>query len=107
LSPRVEITPHGQRDPTMSWWTDVMRQLGGGRVPTPYNDEFFFWWHRQVIAIDDYSYGGIDYRGDPNMPFPPGSAYGDIGKKCFYIFHFFVFFNKNKKTQIFLYGIKY
>jgi hypothetical protein len=44
LSPRVEITPHGQRDPTMSWWTDVMRWLGGGRVPTPYNDEFFFWW---------------------------------------------------------------
>jgi hypothetical protein len=94
LSPRVEIIPHGPRDPSMSWWTDVMRRLGGGRVPTPYNDEFFFWWRRQVIAIDDYPYAGIDYRGDPDMPFPPGSAYGDIGKKCFYIFHFFVFFQK-------------
>jgi hypothetical protein len=42
LSPRVEIIPHGPREPTMSRWTDVMRQLGGGRVPTLYNDEFFF-----------------------------------------------------------------
>jgi hypothetical protein len=42
LRPRVEIIPRGPRDPTMSWWTEVMRQLGGGRVTTPYNDEFFF-----------------------------------------------------------------
>jgi hypothetical protein len=24
LSPRVEITPHGLRDPSISWWTDVI-----------------------------------------------------------------------------------
>jgi hypothetical protein len=30
LIPRVEITPHGKRDPTMSWWTNMMRWLGGG-----------------------------------------------------------------------------
>jgi hypothetical protein len=41
LSPRVEITPHGPHDPTMSRWTDVMRGLGDGKVPNPYNDEFF------------------------------------------------------------------
>jgi hypothetical protein len=36
------------------------------------------------------------------MPFPPGSAYGDISKKCFYIFHFFLcFFKKNKKQKYF------
>jgi hypothetical protein len=34
LSPRLDITPHGLHDPTMSWWIDVMRRLGGGRVPT-------------------------------------------------------------------------
>jgi hypothetical protein len=35
LSPRVDITLHIKRDPTMSWWTDVMKRLGGGRVSTP------------------------------------------------------------------------
>jgi hypothetical protein len=80
-----------------------MRQLGGGIVPTPYNDDFFFWWCRQVIAIGDYPYARIDYRGDPYIPFPLSSAYGDIGMKSFYIFHF-LFFSKRriKRTNIFV-----
>jgi hypothetical protein len=40
------------------------------------------------------------------MPFPPGSAYGDIGMNFFYIFHFF-FFSIRIKMKIVLYGIKY
>jgi len=83
-----------------------MRRLGGGRVLTPYNDESFFWWRRHVISIDDYPYAGIDYRGDLDVPFPPGSTYDDIGKKFFCIFHFFCFSKRIKNTNI-LYGIKY
>jgi hypothetical protein len=67
LGPRVEIVLHGPRDPAMAWWTEVMRWQGGGRVPTPYNDEFFFWWSRQVMALEDYPYAGIDFRGDLDM----------------------------------------
>jgi hypothetical protein len=44
LIPRVEFLPHDLRRFSMTRWTDVMRWLGGGRVPTPYNDEFFHWW---------------------------------------------------------------
>jgi hypothetical protein len=48
-----------------------------------------------VIAINNYPYVGIDYRGDPNMPFAPSSTYGDIGKKIIFIyFVFLVFFSK-------------
>jgi hypothetical protein len=53
LIPRVDIIPHGPCDPSMSWWTNVKWQLGGGRVQTPHNYEFFFQWHRQVIDIED------------------------------------------------------
>jgi hypothetical protein len=70
-------------------------------VSTPYNDEFFFWWNRQVIAIDDYPYARINYKGDPDMPFPSGSTYGDIGMKFFYIFPFLCFFEKSKKRKYF------
>jgi hypothetical protein len=92
LGPRFEIIPRGPHDPTMARWTEVMRWQGRGRVPTPYNEDFFYWWRRQVIALDDYPYEGIDLRGDPDMLLPPIVAYGDIGMpKCFYIFHFFVF----------------
>jgi hypothetical protein len=46
LGPRVEIVLHVPRDLAMAGWTEVMRPLGGGRVPTPYNEEFLFWWCR-------------------------------------------------------------
>jgi len=84
LGPRVDIVPNGPRDPTMARWTEVMRWLGGGRVPTPYNDEFYFWWCWQMIALDDYPYVGIDFKGDMDMQLPPGSSYGDIGMKHFF-----------------------
>lgn len=83
MVPRVKIVPHGPCDLAMAWWTKVMRKQGGGRVPTPYNDEFFFSWSRQVMALEDYPYVGIDFRGDMDMLLPPGSTYGDIGMKKF------------------------
>ena len=58
-----------------------MRRLGGGRVANPYPIDLFPWWWRQIIAIDDYPYAGIDFRGDPDMPLPPGATYGDIGNE--------------------------
>jgi hypothetical protein len=103
LGPRVEILPRGPHDPAMAWWTEVMRRQGGGRVSTPYNEDFFYWWQRQVISLDDYPYAGIDFRGDPDMPLPPGTAYGDIGmSNVFKYFIFFVFLYN--RTKIFLDG---
>jgi len=98
LRPRVEIIPRGPCDLAMAWWIEFMRRQGGGRVSTPYNDDFFFCWRRKIIALDGYPYVGIDFIGDPDMPLPLGAAYGSIGKG-FYIFHFFLYFcikgNKN------------
>jgi hypothetical protein len=102
LIPRVEIIPHGPHDLAMSWWTEVMRRLGGGRVPTPYNYEFFFWWRRQVIAIGDYPYAFLNYRGDANIPFPPDSTYGDVGMNFFIYFIFLCFSKRVKNTNIWM-----
>ena len=76
-----------------------MHRLGGGRVANPYPADFFPWWRRHIVAIDDYPYGGIYFWGDSNIPLPPGSAYGEIGTesrlslflKFFELFNFFVF----------------
>jgi hypothetical protein len=63
-----------------------------GRVPTPYNDEFLFWWSQQVMALEEYPYPRIDFRGDSNIPLPPGYSYKDIGMQpCFNISFFCVF----------------
>ena len=56
------------------------------RVANPYPTDFFPWWRRQIIAINDYPYVGIDFRGDPDMPLPLGGAYGDISNESQTIF---------------------
>ena len=58
-----------------------MRKLGGGRVSNPYPANFFPWWRRHTVAIDDYPYAGIDFWGDPDMPLLLGTTYGDIGNE--------------------------
>ena len=110
LSPRVDVPLHGVRDPAQRCWVDAMRRLGGGRVANPYPANFFPWWRWQIIAIEDYPYAGIDFRGDPDMPLPPGSAYGDIGNesrpllffKIFEVFNFFCVFliMRNQKYMV-------
>ena len=68
-----------------------MRILGGGRVDNPYPVDFFPWWRRQIISIDDYLYVGIDFHKDPDIPLPLGAAYGDIGNES--QTHFLIFLN--------------
>jgi hypothetical protein len=75
-----------------------MKRHGGGRVSTPYNDHFFFWWRWQVIALDDYPYAGINFKGDLDMPLPPGTTYGDIGKTLLNISFFCIFVLRNKNV---------
>jgi hypothetical protein len=55
----------------------------------------------QVITLDYYPYAGIEYRGYPDMSFPPGSSYGDIGKYHFIYFIFLCFSKRIKKKNIF------
>ena len=70
-----------------------MGRIGGGRVANPYSSYFFPWWQRQIIAIDEYHYAGIDFHGDPDMPLPQGASYSDIGKESQTQFLSFELFN--------------
>ena len=79
LSPRVNVPLHEVQYPGQQHWVDAMHRLGGGRVSNPYLADFFPWQRWQIVAINDYPYVGIDFRGYPNMPLPPGLEYGDIG----------------------------
>jgi hypothetical protein len=92
LGPRVDIVLHGLHDPAMAWWTEVMRQLRGGRVPIPYNDDFFFCWCQQVIDMDEYPYAWIDFIGYLGHAITARFfLWRHRYEKVFLIFHFFVF----------------
>jgi hypothetical protein len=49
------------------------------------------------MAMEDYPYVGIDFRGDSDMPLPPGSAYRDIGVSKFFEYFMFLYFCTGKK----------
>ena len=51
--------------------SEVLSRLGGGRQPH-FNDEFFDLFDRQIWAIDDYKYAGIDFHEDPELVLPEG-----------------------------------
>jgi hypothetical protein len=61
-------------------------------VPTPYNDDFFFWWSWLVKGMEDYPYIGIDFRAYLYILLPLGSAYKDIGMPKFLNISFFCIF---------------
>ena len=48
-----------------------------------YDDELYFWWERQLPALEQFLYAEIDFRGDPDLVLPPGGAWGELGKKKF------------------------
>ena len=100
FSPKVDVPLHEVHNPAQWRWANAMHRLGGGRVANPYLEDFFPWWRRQIVAIEDYPYAGIEFWGDPDMPLPPGSAYGDIGNESrpslflnfLELFNFFLYF---------------
>ena len=38
------------------------------------------WWERQLPALEQFSYVGMDFRGDPDLVLPPRGAWGELGK---------------------------
>jgi len=92
LRPRVAVSISTPRDPRMGRWANLMKRLGGGDVPrNAFDDDFFIWWEQQIIAVDDYPYAGLDFRGDPDLVLPPNAAWGEIGEKKFFFLLFYHF----------------
>jgi hypothetical protein len=54
-----------------------------GRVQEAFNNNFFDLWACHILVIEDYSYSGINFLRDPDIPMPPRKEHGDIGKHIF------------------------
>ena len=71
-----------------------MACIGAVRGRVKFGDLFFIWLWDQILMVEDYTYAGMDFTGDPDLPLPPGGHWGDIGNKqktlkwmkCFYAF---------------------
>ena len=84
-------------------WVEIRAHTGGGEAKVKYRNPFFHWLDNQILMIEDYSYAGTDFRGDPDIPLPVDAQWGDIGKKhaktlIVFIFSCFIIFTNDDDT---------
>ena len=81
MSPAIPLQVRSPCQPRLSQWGDIfLRQGGGDIVHSVYDDDFYTWWERQLPALEQFPYAGMDFRGDPNLVLPPGGIWGEMGK---------------------------
>ena len=51
-----------------------------------YDDEFYLWWERQLPALEQFPYAGLDFWGDNDLVLPPRGAWGALGILVFQVF---------------------
>ena len=89
LSPAVPLPVCSPRQPRLSRWGEIfLHQGGGGSVQSAYDVDFYFWWERQLPALEQFPYAGLDFRGDTDLVLPPGGARGELGIFIFKISKF-------------------
>lgn len=76
------------RDPRMKRWVELMARHVG-QLTIVFSTAFFAWFRRKIIAIDDYAYASVDFRGDLDLVLLEGAQWGAIGKNFFTMFFLF------------------
>jgi hypothetical protein len=89
---QVEWNLPAPRDPRMLRWCHLMARHIAGPI-IKYDDTFFDWLQPQMLMVDNYSYAGLDFRGDPDLFLPEDAQWGELGKKYTIFFFLNVFVN--------------
>ena len=66
----------------------MSRHVGQSQIS--FSNTFFGWFDRQEMVYSEYTYAGMDFRGDPDLVLPASEQWGVIGK-FLTIFLFIVF----------------
>lgn len=57
----------------MMRWVALMAHHGGDGPVVRYTAKFFDWLGQHIVLIEDFSYVGMDYRGDLDIPLLDGT----------------------------------
>ena len=72
LHPHRAMRDSGLQELQMHKWCQMMVQEGGGRVGCFFTEDLLEQWCQFPVVIEEYSYVGMNYHGDPKMPRPAG-----------------------------------
>ena len=59
LSPAVPFPVRSPLQPRLSRGGDI--QINGGSVQSVYDDDLYFWWERQLPALEKFPYVGLEF----------------------------------------------
>jgi hypothetical protein len=65
----------------MERWTSLSPRLGNEPSAFRFTTDFFAWWRRQLVAIEDFPYAGVDFRGSVDLLLPEGIQWDALGMK--------------------------
>jgi hypothetical protein len=87
-------------EPCMEKWTSFSPRLG---TDSKFNftANFFAWWRRQIIVIEEFLYAGVDFLGNVDLVLPEDIDWDVSGTKpnlvmCF-LFIFYIIFVCTKR----------
>ena len=53
-----------------------------------YDDDFYLWWGWQLLALEQFPYVGLDFRGDNDIVLSSRGVWGALGILVFQVFKF-------------------
>lgn len=78
MEQHVAFIEHTASEPRMERWTSLSPRLGNEPSAFRFTADFFAWWRRQIVMIEDYPYAGVDFRGSADLVLPEGALVGCI-----------------------------
>jgi hypothetical protein len=92
----------------MERWTSLSPRLGNEPSTFRFTVDFFTWWKRQLVVIEDFPYARVDFGGSANLVLPEGIQWDALGTKLtlprifFFIFYIvFYLYNEESKNILF------
>ena len=73
----------------MQRWVELMGQHAS-QSNVVFSTAFFAWFRQQIVAIDEYAYTDVNFRGDLDLALPEGAQWGAIGKNALTMFFYFL-----------------
>jgi hypothetical protein len=71
--------------------TSLSSRLGNEPSTFRFTTDFFTWWRRQLVVIEDFPYAGVYFRGSANLVLPEGIEWDVLGTKLNLVMYFYSF----------------
>jgi hypothetical protein len=104
MQPHVALIAQPMTKPRMERWTSFSLRLGNEASTFKFTANFFTWWRRKLIGIEEFPYVRVDFWGSVDLVLLEGIEWDVLGTKLnlvmyflFYILYYFYVYKEGSK----------